>query len=44
MDGEMSVTAGHNIATAVRNRLIEKRPDVVDVVVHLEPAAENAHA
>ena len=37
VDGDLSVTEGHNIATAVRERLIEKRQDIVDVVVHTEP-------
>ncbi len=37
VDGNLSVRQGHDIATAVKRRLIEKGPDVVDVVVHIEP-------
>jgi cation diffusion facilitator family transporter len=37
VDGAMSVSEGHDIAEAVRARIIHKGPDVVDVVVHIEP-------
>ncbi|MBL7115583.1 MAG: cation transporter [Kiritimatiellae bacterium] len=37
VDGTLTVSEGHDIATAVRKRLIEKRRDIVDVVVHTEP-------
>lgn len=38
IDGDMSVRRGHEIAGAVRRRLLEQAPNVVDVVVHIEPA------
>lgn len=37
VDGCLPVRCGHDIATQVKERLIEDGPDVVDVVVHLEP-------
>jgi len=37
VDSKMTVRQGHEIAGAVKHRLLEKGPDVVDVVVHLEP-------
>ncbi len=37
VDGQMSVRDGHEISGAVKRRLIESGPDVIDVVVHLEP-------
>jgi divalent metal cation (Fe/Co/Zn/Cd) transporter len=33
----MTVREGHDISEAVKRRLIAEGPDVVDVVVHLEP-------
>ncbi|MFO8073885.1 MAG: cation diffusion facilitator family transporter [Polyangia bacterium] len=41
VDGELSVRQGHNIAAAVRARLLEDGPGVVDVVVHVEPFDEH---
>ena len=43
VDPEMNVKVGHDIASRVRDRLIEQQPGVVDVVVHVEPydAAES---
>jgi len=38
VDGRMTVQKGHDISEVVKRRLIEQGPDVVDVVVHLEPA------
>jgi cation diffusion facilitator family transporter len=37
VDGELSVREGHNISGAAKARLIEKGPDIVDVLVHVEP-------
>ncbi|MBW2410562.1 MAG: cation transporter [Deltaproteobacteria bacterium] len=37
VDGSMTVREGHAIADDVRDCLIEKIPDVVDVVVHVDP-------
>lgn len=37
VDGDLSVRQGHDIASAVKYRLIAEGPDVVDVVVHVEP-------
>ncbi|MFO7898863.1 MAG: cation diffusion facilitator family transporter [Planctomycetota bacterium] len=37
---ELNVRQGHDISERVKNRLIEEVPDVVDVVVHLEPAED----
>lgn len=37
VDGRMSVASGHAIAVTVRERLIRQGPDVLDVVVHIEP-------
>jgi cation diffusion facilitator family transporter len=37
VDGALSVSDGHNIASAVRDQLIAEHPDIVDVIVHTEP-------
>jgi cation diffusion facilitator family transporter len=37
VDGSMSVREGHEISEAVKRYLLEHGPDIVDVVVHLEP-------
>jgi len=37
VDQNISVRAGHDISEKVKEALLEKGPDVVDVVVHLEP-------
>ncbi|MBN1269283.1 MAG: cation transporter [Kiritimatiellae bacterium] len=37
VDGDMTVWKGHSISGAVKSALIEKGPDVLDVVVHIEP-------
>jgi cation diffusion facilitator family transporter len=42
VDPEMSVRIGHDISEEVKRELIEKGPDVLDVVVHLEPNEEGA--
>ncbi|MGD9126677.1 MAG: cation diffusion facilitator family transporter [Planctomycetia bacterium] len=40
VDPNLSVREGHDIARTVRNRLHEVYPDVVDVLIHIEPAEE----
>ncbi|MFH1738764.1 MAG: cation diffusion facilitator family transporter [bacterium] len=40
VDGQMTVREGHDISETVKQNLIEQGPDVVDVVVHLEPCDE----
>ncbi|MFW6158233.1 MAG: cation diffusion facilitator family transporter [Planctomycetota bacterium] len=37
---DLNVRQGHDISERVKNRLIEHIPNVVDVVVHLEPAED----
>ena len=37
VDGHMSVRSGHEICRAVKRALLENGPDILDVVVHLEP-------
>lgn len=41
VDADLSVMAGHEIAGAVKRRLIEDGPGVMDVVVHIEPFEED---
>jgi cation diffusion facilitator family transporter len=35
--GSMSVSSGHDISEQVKSKIMERIPDVIDVVVHLEP-------
>jgi len=37
VNGDMPVRKGHDISEQVKQALIEKGPDILDVVVHLEP-------
>jgi len=37
VDGALSVFDGHEIAEAAKGRLLQKGPDIVDVVIHVEP-------
>ena len=37
VDPELSVRAGHSISEDVKQHLLQQGPDVLDVVVHLEP-------
>jgi cation diffusion facilitator family transporter len=37
VDGDMTVRKGHDISEVVKRHLIADGPDVVDVIVHLEP-------
>ncbi|MCM8813170.1 MAG: cation diffusion facilitator family transporter [Candidatus Omnitrophica bacterium] len=38
VDGDLSVRQGHDIAESLKRTLMEQGPDVVDVLVHIEPA------
>ncbi|UCD89570.1 MAG: cation transporter [Desulfobacterales bacterium] len=40
VDGEMTVQQGHRVAHEVKNNLLAKGPDILDVVVHIEPYTE----
>jgi cation diffusion facilitator family transporter len=42
VDPDITVRDGHAIAERLKSRLISRIPDLVDVVVHLEPAGETA--
>lgn len=37
VDGEITVQKGHHVSHEVKNRLLLKGPDILDVVVHIEP-------
>lgn len=37
VEPDLTVREGHDIATAVKERLLRQRPNVVDVLVHIEP-------
>ncbi|MBU1693968.1 MAG: cation diffusion facilitator family transporter, partial [Verrucomicrobia bacterium] len=40
VNGRMSVSHGHAISEQVKKAILEKGPDVLDVVVHLEPVED----
>jgi cation diffusion facilitator family transporter len=40
VEGELSVTEGHDICGAAKARILKGIPEVVDVIVHLEPFEE----
>jgi divalent metal cation (Fe/Co/Zn/Cd) transporter len=42
VDGMMTVQRGHGISEQVKQAILDNRPDVVDVVVHLEPSDDGA--
>jgi len=42
VDGEMSLRVAHDVADRIEERLRADRPEIVDVVVHLEPAPRAA--
>ena len=44
VDGSITVREGHTIADDVRDCIIEDIPDVVDVVVHVDPPESNRNA
>jgi cation diffusion facilitator family transporter len=37
VDGDLTVREGHHIAGRVKHRLLAEGPDIIDVVVHIEP-------
>ena len=37
VDGEISVTAGHEIAHNLKNRLLAAMPEIADILIHIEP-------
>jgi divalent metal cation (Fe/Co/Zn/Cd) transporter len=38
VDGEMTLRSAHEVADAIESELQRAHPEIVDVVVHLEPA------
>ncbi|HET9317165.1 MAG TPA: cation diffusion facilitator family transporter [Vicinamibacteria bacterium] len=38
VDGDMRIRAAHDVADRIESALMEAHPEIVDVVVHLEPA------
>ncbi len=40
VDGATTVADGHQISGAVKNKILKKIPDVVDVLIHIEPKEE----
>lgn len=38
VDGSLTVSTGHDIAMDVKQKLMSKDPEIVDVLVHIEPA------
>ena len=42
VDGRQTVSGGHAIAHAVKDRLMGRVPSISDVVVHVEPFGDNA--
>ena len=42
VDARISVSEGHRIAELARSRVRASHPDVLDVLVHVEPAAQAA--
>ena len=44
VDGNLTVHEGHDIASAVKARVLEAGPAVMDVIVHIEPMAEGAQS
>jgi divalent metal cation (Fe/Co/Zn/Cd) transporter len=37
VDGKMTVQEGHDISGTVKYVLINKIPEILDVIIHLEP-------
>jgi divalent metal cation (Fe/Co/Zn/Cd) transporter len=37
VQGSLTVRQGHDIADDVRNRIISEIPEILDVVVHVDP-------
>jgi cation diffusion facilitator family transporter len=40
VDGTMTVKKGHTVSHKVKNKLLVEGPDILDVVVHIEPYSE----
>lgn len=40
VDGSLSVTEGHNISEDVKQNLLKLGPNIIDVIIHLEPHTE----
>ena len=38
VDGKMSLRAAHDVADRIEEAVMSNHPEIVDVVVHLEPA------
>jgi cation diffusion facilitator family transporter len=43
VNGSLNVVEGHNISEEVKAHLIKKGPNIIDVVVHLEPYFDGQH-
>jgi divalent metal cation (Fe/Co/Zn/Cd) transporter len=41
VDGDLTVREGHDIAHRVKDAIIDAKPQVYDVLVHIEPFEEN---
>ncbi len=41
VDGEKTVREGHDLAGLVKHRLLKEGPNVIDVIVHIEPSDES---
>jgi cation diffusion facilitator family transporter len=39
VDGQLTVAAGHDIAHRLKDHLLERLPEITDVLIHIEPAA-----
>jgi len=44
VDGDLSLRAAHDVADGIEEALMRAHPEIVDVVVHLEPAARERAA
>ena len=44
VDGDLTLRAAHDVADRIEEALIRAHPEIVDVVVHLEPAASEPTA
>lgn len=43
VDGQLSVSQGHDIAHAVKDRIIDHLPEFADVMIHIEPYPHEEH-
>jgi hypothetical protein len=44
VDARISVSEGHRIAEAVRDSVLKSHPEVLDVLVHIDPEEEGSEA